>query len=250
MQREDIIQTFKGYVLVKKLMDYHECNAFTIPCPDLCSTRRLNEEKLTFCLTHSLNIENGIPSSCDLDFNALVTMDILECLSGKSVYMGNTNAVSLENGEWPLLFGDFSESAIGHLDDKTDLYSLFHSTPTRKFDGFDQPLKEYSIDSFAYSGFGATVRYDFMQDEGQEITFARIAPDGKRMLAAKGTIVAAAGSQGKSCGQGVIFRVKNNRELFYKQCEFGCHMVLVYGDYIEDLKKFGKVTGIEIVTDE
>ena len=42
--------------------------------------------------------------------------------------------------------------------------------------------------------------------------------------------------------------VRNNRDLFYKQCEFGCHLTLVYGDYIEDLKKFGKVTGIEIVT--
>ena len=44
------------------------------------------------------------------------------------------------------------------------------------------------------------------------------------------------------------YSVADNKDLFYKQCEFGCHLTLVYGDYIEDLRKFGKVTGIEIVT--
>ena len=248
MDRAAIIDTFKAYVLVQKLMDHYECNAFTAPCPDLCSTRRLSEERVTFCLTHSLNIENGIPSACDLDFNSLLTQAILENLSGKSVYMGNANVCSLEDGKLPTIFGDFDDAHIDHLDDKTNLYSMFHATPTRKFDGFEQPLKKYSVDSFAYSGFGATVRYDFMQDEGQEITVCRIDPTGTKMLAAKGTIVASAGYDGKSCGQGLFFRVADNKDLFYKQCEFGCHLTLVYGDYIEDLKKFGKVTGIEIVT--
>ena len=248
MDRAAIIDTFKAYVLVQKLMDHYECNAFTAPCPDLCSTRRLSEERVTFCLTHSLNIENGIPSACDLDFNSLLTQAVLENLSGKSVYMGNANVCSLEDGKLPTIFGDFDDAHIDNLDDKTNLYSIFHATPTRKFDGFEQPLKKYSVDSFAYSGFGATVRYDFMQDEGQEITVCRIDPTGTKMLAAKGTIVASAGYDGKSCGQGLFFRVADNKDLFYKQCEFGCHLTLVYGDYIEDLKKFGKVTGIEIVT--
>lgn len=162
--------------------------------------------------------------------------------------MGNANVCSLEDGKLPTIFGDFDDAHIDHLDDKTNLYSIFHATPTRKFDGFEQPLKKYSVDSFAYSGFGATVRYDFMQDEGQEITVCRIDPTGTKMLAAKGTIVASAGYDGKSCGQGLFFRVADNKDLFYKQCEFGCHLTLVYGDYIEDLKKFGKVMGIEIVT--
>ena len=79
---------------------------------DLCSTRRLSEERVTFCLTHSLNIENGIPSACDLDFNSLLTQAILENLSGKSVYMGNANVCSLEDGKLPTIFGDFDLSLI------------------------------------------------------------------------------------------------------------------------------------------
>ena len=248
MERDAIVDTFKAYVLVQKLMKYYDCNAFTIPCADLCTTRRANEERITFCLTHSLNIENGIPSACDLDFNSLVTQAVLQNLSGKSVYMGNANVMSLEDGYLPEIFGAFNDETISVLKDKTNLYSIFHSTPTRKFDGLDKPLKEYAIDSFAYSGFGATVRYDFMQDEGQEITICRIDPAGKKMLAAKGTIVLSAGFEGRSCGQGLIFRVADNKDLFYKQIEFGCHLTIVYGDYIEDLKKFGEVTGIEIVT--
>lgn len=73
------------------------------------------EERVTFCLTHSLNIENGIPSACDLDFNSLLTQAILENLSGKSVYMGNANVCSLEDGKLPTIFGDFDDAHIDHL---------------------------------------------------------------------------------------------------------------------------------------
>lgn len=37
-----------------------------------------------------------------------------------------------------------------------------------------------------------------MQDEGQEITVCRIDPTGTKMLAAKGTIVASAGYDGRA----------------------------------------------------
>lgn len=137
------IESERPEILHRQLMDHYECNAFTAPCPDLCSTRRLSEERVTFCLTHSLNIENGIPSACDLDFNSLLTQAILENLSGKSVYMGNANVCSLEDGKLPTIFSDFDDAHIDHLDDKTNLYSIFHATPTRKFDGFEQPLKKF-----------------------------------------------------------------------------------------------------------
>ena len=71
MEREMLEKSLKGYVLVQKLLDRNGCNAYTMPCPDCCSTRRLNHDQLTFCLTHSLNNENQVPSSCEMDINWL-----------------------------------------------------------------------------------------------------------------------------------------------------------------------------------
>lgn len=92
-------KSLKGYVLVQKLLDRNGCNAYTMPCPDCCSTRRLNHDQLTFCLTHSLNNENQVPSSCEMDINSVLAMAIMENLSDKAVYMGNSNPVLYRDGK-------------------------------------------------------------------------------------------------------------------------------------------------------
>lgn len=67
MDRAYVVNSVKAAVLAKKLMAHFGCNAFTAPCPDACATRRMNQEQFTFCLTHSLLNEQGIPSGCELD---------------------------------------------------------------------------------------------------------------------------------------------------------------------------------------
>ena len=99
MEREMLEKSLKGYVLVQKLLDRNGCNAYTMPCPDCCSTRRLNHDQLTFCLTHSLNNENQVPSSCEMDINSVLAMAIMENLSDKAVYMGNSNPVLYRDGK-------------------------------------------------------------------------------------------------------------------------------------------------------
>ncbi len=53
MERKEVLNSERFYVTVKKMLDYYGCNAFAAPCPDACATRRLNQERMTFCLTHS-----------------------------------------------------------------------------------------------------------------------------------------------------------------------------------------------------
>ena len=60
MERKEVLSSERFYVTVKKMLDYYGCNAFAAPCPDACATRRLNQERMTFCLTHSLLGEMGI----------------------------------------------------------------------------------------------------------------------------------------------------------------------------------------------
>lgn len=61
VERRYVINSLKFFKTVRKHMDRLDCNGFTAPCPDSCSTRRLNEEQFTFCLAHSLNMRAGFP---------------------------------------------------------------------------------------------------------------------------------------------------------------------------------------------
>ena len=246
MTRENVMLSVKAWYTVKKLLDVHDCNAYSMPCPDVCATRRLNEEKITFCLCHSLNNELGIPSACEYDIGALIAMQILLNFSGTAAYVGNTN---------PLLYKDgvalprrvVTEKDLEKIKNEQNLYFTFHSTPNRKLKGLDKPNADYSIQPFARSGFGATLRYDFAQDYGQPITMCRFSPDCKKLFIGKGIIKGGCGYDEQNCSLGVIFQVADQAEFFNKQINFGNHMPLVYGDHSEGLALLADALKVEAV---
>lgn len=247
MERDKLLKSVKAFHTVKKLLDIYDCNAFSIPCPDVCATRRLNEEQITFCLTHSLLNELGIPSACEYDIGSLISMQVLMNFSGSAAYMGNTNPILYENGEaQPRRY--VSEESLKDIKEEPNLYFTWHSTPNRRLKGFSKPEESYGIQPFAYSGFGATLRYDFGKDYGQPITMMRFAPDCKKMFVAKGIIKGGGGFSQQNCTLFVIFQVQDQADFFAKQITFGNHIPLVYGDYTKELVMLGDVLGLEVVT--
>ena len=247
MTKENVVKSVKAFYTVRKLLDVYDCNAFSMPCPDICASRRLDQEQITFCLTHSLLNELGIPSACEYDINALVSMQVLSNFSGGSAYMGNTNPIMYENGvaQARRVVTDLD---LKEIKNEQNLYFTFHSTPNRKLKGFDQPTESYGIQPFAYSGFGVTLRYDFKKDFGQEISMLRFSPDCKKMFVAKGTIKGGGGYDLENCSLSVIFQVEDQKDFFNKQINFGNHLPLVYGDYTKELTALGDILGIEVVT--
>ncbi len=250
MERDQIINSMKGYVLVQKLLELNGCNAYTMPCPDCCSTRRLNEQQLTFCLTHTLNNENGIPSACEMDINSVLGMVIMEAMSNKAVYMGNSNPVLYgDDGRMVQMQGFGQEALEKGTDEREDLYLVFHSVPNRKLHGYGEHPVEYSLAPFANEqGFGATLRYDFTQDAGQEITLLRISPDAKKMFVGSGTILAGSGADRTNCDEGFFMKIADQEDFFYKHINFGNHLVVTYGNYVKELKLLGDALGLEVVT--
>lgn len=248
--RENMINSCLAFVEVQKLLDIYDCCGFTIPCPDTCSTRRLNEMKFTFCLTHSLNNELGIPSACEYDIDGVLTMLILSTLSGMPPYMGNTNPLVFENGTIRPM-RRFNIEDLDGVKDLTNLYHTSHSTPNRYLkSGIGGEKKgKYAIRHFAYDqGFGAVMRYDFKQDEGQVITLCRISPDCKKLFVGKGTIVSGGDYDLNNCNGYVVFRVQDQNKFFKAQCYFGNHLPLVYGDYVKELEMLGECLGLEVVS--
>ena len=248
MKRENVYPSMKAHYLVNKLLAKLGCNAFTVPCFDICATRRLNEERFTFCLNHSLNNENGISSACEHDTCALLSMVVLSNAAKAPAYMGNTNVNPLKNGVRTQGVRPLAEGIIGELEDIENLVLTWHSVPNRKLKGYNTKTAPYAIRSFTHSGWGATIRYDFNQDKGQKITMCRFDPSCTKLFVAKGNIVGGTGYNDVNCSEGVFFQVKDARDFFEKQSLVGIHIPLVYGDCFERIVKLGKILGLEVLT--
>jgi len=235
MERKDVLKSVKFYVTVRKMLDRFECNAFTIPCFEICSTRRLDKEKYVFCLAHSLLKEDGIPSACEADLNVLMAINVLINLTNSSPHMGNLHPVP----------DSLRPDGLKSYD---NLVSIFHAVPTRYMKRRDNKAMPYGIQSFTHSNWGASLRYNYDNDKGSDITFLRFGPTGTRMFAVKANIVADIGYKEIGCGTGFYAQVSNVKDFFRKECEFGHHYAWVYGDIREQLKDLGEVLGIEVVT--
>ena len=225
MSRHDILPSARFYVAVKETLDALECNAFTIPCFELCAQQVPERHKVTFCLAHSLLKDRGFPAACEGDVNVLMAMAVLMYLSGKSPYMGNCS-----------------------LRSKTEnVVRIGHSVPGLKMKGLDGPDLPYAITSFTTGGWGATLRYDFSRDLGEPVTLARFDPAARKLLVARGEIAGGVGYDEIGCSLGVDVGLNDVVDFFDKQQDFGHHMAMVYGDYAEDLRRLGRMIDLQVV---
>ena len=226
MPAENIVNDCKFYLAVNKVLDQYDCNAFTIPCFEMCATRELNKRHLTFCLTNSLLKDDGIPAACAADVGSVISLDIMMNIARKSPHMGNCMVMvkDIENNTMRIL----------------------HDVATRCMKGYDNPDKVDYV-SFTKGNWGATMRYDFAKDAGETITMINISPKMDKIMIAKGEITGCDDFLTQECKHAVVFKVKDARDFHAKQEYFGQHYVWVYGDYTEDLKAFAKLMGMEAV---
>ncbi len=246
VSREYLENSLIAYVTVRKNLDLKDCNAFSIPCPDVCSTRRMNEQKITFCLTHSLMAEQGIPSTCEFDVCGGLSEQALIAVSGHSPYLGNSYPVRVRDGKVDIRLAAPEElEKLGK--DPENLYYIAHSIAHRRMPDPNSNAP-YALRHFAQDqGFGAIIRYDWNRDAGTPVTLCRFSPDGSRILIARGVVEGGAAYRTQGCGGPIIVRVPNADDLCDKQCSFGMHLPLVYGDYTKELKTMADILGIEAV---
>ncbi len=225
MERRDILPSVQYYVAARAIMEEMECNAFSVPCFEICAKRRADEKRVTFCLTHTLMKDQGFPSACEGDLNALLSMALLMYLSGGSAYMGNSRIV----------------------DEQEDIMALNHDVPGLRMKGFDAPDSDYEIRNFTVGGWGVTVRYDFSQDIGEPVTLARFDPAASRLLVVEGTICGGRGVDQIGCTLEVNIKVQDVKDLFRKEQDFGHHLSLAYGHHASDLRSLGEMMGFEVI---
>ncbi len=254
---ENVYKSVRAHYLTRKLLSALGCNAFTAPCPDMCATRRLNEEQFTMCLNHSLNNEEGICSACEYDVSALVSMQLLSALSRTAPYMGNTMIIKYDadsDVSAPKSLSKHEEAFAAFtkaIDGRGGIVCTYHSTPNRKLKGIDGEASEYALRPFAMDGrWGTTIRHDFEKDAGQVVTVARFDPTCSKLFVARGTIVSGAGYYDENCSEGVYYAVNDIDAFNEGSITTGNHQALVYGDVFDAAVRYGELAGFEVLTCE
>ncbi len=248
ISKEYLVNSLKAWRLVRKHMDQYDCSACAIPCPDLCSTRRLNEGKFTFCLCHQLDHENGVPSACKYDIAAALTMMAQICLSRQVPYMANTLPVIKSRDGQEQWISQIPEEDRRAIENTDDLYCVNMSPQMRKTHGIDAPPDRFNIRHFAYDQqFGAVIHHDFNDDIGRTITLARFSGDCRRLLIVRGEIVKGYGYELHNCSGGYIFRVSDGRKLYKEQARAGLMLPMVFGDITRELTRLAEVMGLEAI---
>lgn len=221
-----VVKSLQFYQTVANLMARHGCNAFTIECFELCSSRLPDEWQVTPCLIHGLLKDLGHAASCEGDLGSLLAVRLLMSVSGKSCHQGNSD---------PRAEGTFR---------------INHSNPALKMNGFDRPDLPYQLGRFVSKGWGTKFVVDFMNNNEKTVTVARVDPSATRLLVLKGQLVGASGWGQDLIGCSVEALIKppegRVEEFLKKRLDYGNHLQWVYGDYTEELRQIGEMLKLEV----
>lgn len=183
--------------------------------------------KHPFCFALAVLRDDGFPAGCEADATATLTMLILDYIADRPAYMGNIVRADPENNLVMISHG-CSPSQIAGRDRPPKPYTLVHS---------------HSVPPFTRAiggGAGVTSYVDYL-DKGQEVTVARIGANLDRMIALRGEIV---DCRDTICDRTTLtLRVKDAREFIHHAT--GNHQVVVYGDYITELRSLCQALDID-----
>lgn len=187
------------YLALKKLVKKYDLKGLTIRCFDL-----LKKYKNTACLALALLNEEGIVAGCEGDMPSLITMYLINTLTGRSSFMANPSKFIYEENS--LL--------------------LAHCTVPLNM------TSSYSLDTHFESGLGIGVRGEM--PEGK-ITICKIAPDYSldNSICLPASIKECPHLEGY-CRTQIMVSLGEEELLDILKASFGNHLVVSYGEVYQD----------------
>lgn len=219
---EWFINDIKYYLAVKKMLDDYDCNAFTTACHELCTSEIPQARKFVPCMCHSILKDEGIPSGCEEDLNALMAMCIMQYLGNRPAFMGNPN----------------------HETD--ELLRIHHAVPALCMNGYGSKPMEYKLWAFTGQGFGGKLQVDFAQNEQDDITLGRFNPAGDTICVKVGQVIRSEYDD-VYCSPYYYIQMDDARTYMHNLAGFGHHQVLVFGNYLKQIKELSRYMGFNVL---
>ena len=216
------VNDIKYYLAARKMMDVYQCNAFSTACHELCTSEIPQNLKFTPCVCHSLMKDDGMPSGCEEDLNALLAMTIMQYAANRPAFMGNP---SFETEE---------------------LLKLHHAVPALCMNGYGTHPLAYKLWAFTGQGFGGKLQVDFTENQSNEVTLARFNPQGDAMCLKVGKVIRSEYKE-TYCSPYYYIQMDDARTYMHHLADFGHHQVLIFGNYAEELRAIAKLMHFTIV---
>lgn len=216
------INDIKYYLAAKKMMDIYDCNAFSTACHELCTSEIPQRMKFTPCVCHSLMKDEGVPSGCEEDLNALMAMLIMQYAANRPAFMGNPN----------------------HETD--ELLRIHHAVPALCMNGYGTKPMEYKLWAFTGQGFGGKLQVDFAENESNYVTLGRFNPAGDTMCVKVGEVLRSEFEE-LYCSPYYYIKMDDARAYMHNLAGFGHHQVLIFGDWMKEIKEISKLMGFTVL---
>ena len=192
------------YKALRSLIDKHQLQGFTLRCFDL-----LSMVKNTGCLALAKLNSEGFVAGCEGDVPAMLSMKIIQSITGLSGFQANPSSIDLETGE--ILFA--------------------HCTIPLNM------VERYEYDTHFESGIGVGIR-GFMK-EGK-VTVFKISGDMSRSFIAEGTLLRNQSKPDLCRTQQIIQLSDKSQASYFLTNPIGNHHIIVPGSYkslLEELLK-------------
>ena len=197
--KEVIHQALVIYVALKRLVKKYDLKGLTIKCFDL-----LKKYNNTACLALALLNEEGITAGCEGDIFSLLTMHVVNALTGRSSFMANPSKFNYEDNS----------------------ILLAHCTVPLNM------TSSYSLTTHFESGLGIGVRGEM--PEGR-VTICKIAPDYslENCVCLPANIKDNPHLEGY-CRTQITVALNDDGLLELLKASFGNHLIVSYGEVYQD----------------
>lgn len=189
------------YSGLKAIIKKYDLDGFTIRCFDL-----LKSHNVTACLALSLLNQENIVATCEGDVPCLLTMFIMQKISGFSSFQANPSTLDFDKKE--MLFS--------------------HCTLPLNM------CKKFSLDTHFESNIGVGIKGEL---ETGKVTITKLGPDLKTTLSVLGTISANPSLEGY-CRSQILVNFDPRSMMQFATLPFGNHVVISYGDYYREFYSF------------
>lgn len=199
-KEEEVDKALRLHKALSKIKEEYNLDGLTIRCFDL-----LNELKTTSCLSLSLLNKEGIIGTCEGDIPSMISMHILNKISGQPGFQANPSRIDIENKKMVLA----------------------HCTLPLNM------TKSHKLNTHFESGIGVAIKGYLKEDK---ITIFKLSKNLKDYFVTTGNIIKNL-EESNLCRTQIEISVDHNIEYFLNR-PYGNHHIIIYGDYEEQIKEY------------